>query len=55
MVFNSFQFLWLFPLVFAGYYLLPYLFRKPGFANKLLLVISYGLYMQWNPAMHLFC
>ena len=50
MVFNSFQFLWLFPLIFAGYYLLPHLFRRPDFANKLLLIISYGLYMQWNPA-----
>ena len=50
MIFNSFQFLWLFPLIFAGYYLLPRLFRQPSFANKLLLAISYGLYMQWNPA-----
>lgn len=55
MVFNSFQFLWLFPLIFLGYYFLPCLFtrspeRKSNVANKLLLLVSYGLYMQWNPA-----
>ena len=55
MIFNSFQFLWLFPLIFVGYYFLPCLFtrspeRKPVVANRLLLLVSYGLYMQWNPA-----
>lgn len=55
MIFNSFQFLWLFPLIFAGYYFLPCLFtrskeRRSDIANKLLLVISYALYMQWNAA-----
>lgn len=55
MVFNSFQFLWLFPIIFAGYYFLPSLFpkawrRDSKVANMLLLAISYGLYMQWNPA-----
>ena len=55
MIFNSFQFLWLFPVIFIAYYFLPCLFtsskeRRSGIANKLLLVISYGLYMQWNPA-----
>ena len=55
MIFNSFQFLWLFPLVFLGYYFLPSLFpkiwrRDSRAANMLLLAISYGLYMQWNPA-----
>lgn len=55
MVFNSFQFLWLFPIIFAGYYFLPNLFpkawrRDSKVANILLLAISYGLYMQWNPA-----
>lgn len=58
MVFNSFQFLWLFPIIFAVYYFLPGCFglfacssrQKTWFANKLLLLVSYGLYMQWNPA-----
>lgn len=55
MIFNSFQFLWLFPLVFGVYYFLPCFFpkawkRDSKVANRLLLVISYGLYMQWNPA-----
>lgn len=54
MIFNSFQFLWLFPIIFIGYYFLQLLFpesiRKHGrMANVLLLVISYGLYMQWKP------
>ncbi len=55
MIFNSFQFLWLFPLIFVSYYFLPCLFtrspeRKSVVANRLLLLVSYGLYMQWNPA-----
>ncbi len=53
MIFNSFQFLWLFPLVFVIYYLSCTLFNKrhsTRFDNYLLLVISYLLYAQWNPA-----
>ena len=55
MIFNSFQFLWLFPLIFCTYYFSPKLFthspeQKTWLANKLLLLFSYGLYMQWNPA-----
>lgn len=56
MVFNSFQFIWLFPIVFAVYYWLsalvgkstPDRFRKVS--NGLLLAVSYGLYAQWNVA-----
>lgn len=54
MVFNSFQFLWLFPIIFAGYYFLSFLFSKGKWshgkaANQLLIFISYGLYIQWQP------
>ncbi|MCD8302721.1 MAG: MBOAT family protein [Prevotellaceae bacterium] len=55
MIFNSFQFLWLFPLVFLVYYGLANL---PALSNKTrhevenacLILVSYGLYMQWKPA-----
>ena len=56
MIFNSFQFIWLFPLIFIGYYLLSYLFsknfpeRQRKISNVLLLIISYGLYAQTNMA-----
>lgn len=56
MIFNSFQFIWLFPLIFIGYYLLSYLFsknipeRQRKIGNVLLLIISYGLYAQTNMA-----
>ena len=53
MIFNSFQFLWLFPIIFGIYYLTSNLFNgrtKNRVSNTLLLVISYLLYMQWNPA-----
>lgn len=56
MIFNSFQFIWLFPIVFIGYYLLSYLFgngneeRQRQAGNVLLLAISYGLYAQVNAA-----
>lgn len=54
MVFNSFQFLWLFPIIFAGYYFLSILLSKGKWAhgkvaNLLLIFISYGLYIQWQP------
>lgn len=52
MIFNSFQFIWLFPLIFlvywGGYVVAKKKFRK--LPQILLLAISYGLYMQWNPA-----
>lgn len=54
MLFNSFQFLWLFPLIFIAYYIVN---RVAGggkwsscrVSNFALLVLSYGLYLQWNP------
>ena len=53
MLFNSFQFLWLFPLIFIAYYIVN---RVAGggkwsscrVSNFALLVLSYGLYLQWN-------
>lgn len=56
MIFNSFQFIWLFPLIFVGYYLLSYLLsgkfpeRQRKISNALLLIVSYGLYAQTNMA-----
>lgn len=53
MLFNSFEFLWLFPLIFVAYYVvanwrwLVNVFPKAG--NFVLLVISYGLYLKWKP------
>lgn len=54
MLFNSFEFLWLFPIIFCVYYLVTC--RKqltdkyPKIGNFLLIIISYGLYMKWEPA-----
>ncbi|MCD8288039.1 MAG: MBOAT family protein, partial [Porphyromonadaceae bacterium] len=55
MVFNSFQFLWLFPLIFVVYYSLASLPHikdciRHRIENISLILISYGLYMQWKPA-----
>lgn len=53
MIFNSFEFLWLFPIIFCVYYLVTY--RKklmvlyPRIGNYLLIAISYGLYIKWEP------
>lgn len=52
MIFNSFQFLWLFPIIFGGYYAICRLIGKEkqgGISNIILLIVSYALYMQWNP------
>lgn len=45
MLFNTFEFLWLFPLVFCVYYLMSW--KRMG--NVSLLMISYGLYISWKP------
>ena len=53
MIFNSFQFLWLFPLILITYYGCSRLLNKkriPKASNYILLAISYLLYAQWNPA-----
>ena len=53
MLFNSFEFLWLFPIIFCVYYLV--ICRKklialyPKIGNYLLIAISYGLYIKWKP------
>lgn len=53
MLFNSFEFLWLFPIIFCIYILVAYrnklLERIPGIANYVLIAISYGLYIKWKP------
>lgn len=53
MIFNSFQFIWLFPIIFVAYSITGCLFKNRGnrqICNILLLLISYGLYAQWNVA-----
>lgn len=52
MIFNSFLFLWLFPLIFILYYGVTYTFTKSWskIGNATLLIISYLLYMNWKPA-----
>ena len=51
MLFNSFDFLWLCPLILFCYYLLNSLFhRKYGeIGNFFLIAISYFVYMRWKP------
>lgn len=51
MIFNSLQFLWLFPLIFAAYYLVAWLTRRRSHgraANLLLAAVSYAVYAQWG-------
>lgn len=45
MLFNSFEFLWLFPVIFCVYYFMTW----KNLGNWALLLISYGLYMSWKP------
>ena len=51
MIFNTFQFIWLFPIIFALYYICDRLsnVNNSRMSNAFLIIISYGLYMQWNP------
>lgn len=53
MIFNTFEFLWLFPLIFCVYYLIAgrknLVEHYPEIGNALLLAISYGLYIKWKP------
>lgn len=48
MIFNSFNFLILYPLLFLAYYLLPA--KWNNVRNIYLLMVSYALYMQFAPA-----
>ena len=47
MIYNSFNFLVLFPLIFLLYYVIPAKYQK--IRNWFLLLISYALYISWKP------
>ena len=47
MIFNSFNFIVMFPLIFLLYYAIPAKFGK--IRNMYLLLMSYLLYLQWKP------
>lgn len=48
MIFNSFNFLVIFPLFFLLYYVIPAKWQK--MRNCFLLIVSYALYINWKPA-----
>ena len=48
MVFNSFNFWLVFPLIFLVYWIIPKRFYKAQ--NIFLLIVSYLLYMNWKPS-----
>lgn len=48
MIFNSFNFLIVFPLLFLLYYLIPA--KQLKWRNGYLLAVSYLLYANWKPA-----
>lgn len=48
MIYNSFNFIVLFPLLFLLYYVIPAKYQKAR--NLFLLVVSYALYVCWKPA-----
>ena len=47
MIYNSFNFIVLFPLIFLLYYIIPARFQRGR--NVFLLVVSYLLYLNWKP------
>ena len=47
MIYNSFNFIVIFPLIFILYYVIPSKYNKAR--NLFLLVLSYFLYIQWKP------
>lgn len=47
MIFNSFNFIVLFPLIFLLYYIIPARYQKVR--NLFLLITSYALYASWKP------
>ena len=53
MLFNSFDFIWLFPIVFIIYYSVVFLFSRKRadckIENIVLLLLSYSLYIKFNP------
>lgn len=52
MIFNSFLFIWLFPIIFITYYGITHYTSRlwSKISNILLLTISYLLYMNWRPS-----
>ena len=48
MIYNSLNFLILFPVIFLAYYLIPVKYQKGR--NLFLLITSYLLYINWKPA-----
>ncbi|MBO4659034.1 MAG: MBOAT family protein [Prevotella sp.] len=48
MIYNSFNFIVIFPLIFLLYYVIPA--RFPKARNMFLLITSYLLYVQWKPS-----
>lgn len=54
MVFNTFEFIWIFPIIFTLYYCILSLSnlpsRLPRLGNAFLLISSYLLYIHWRPA-----
>lgn len=48
MIFNSFNFLILFPILFLLYYIIPA--GRVNWRNGYLLLVSYLLYANWKPA-----
>ena len=48
MIFNSFNFIVLFPIIFLLYYAIPVRWQKAR--NWFLLIVSYALYIKWKPA-----
>ena len=48
MIFNSFQFIWLFPIIFVVYWATACFSKSNRATNLTLLLISYGLYAQWS-------
>ena len=51
MLFNTFDFLWIFLLIFLLYYACINWkgMKASHIGNLFLLVVSYGLYMKWKP------
>ncbi len=47
MIYNSFNFIIFFPLIFLLYYLIPVKYQKAR--NLFLLAVSYLLYLNWKP------
>lgn len=51
MLFNTFDFLWMFPLIFLVYYACigEKVVKASRLGNSFLILVSYGLYMKWKP------